>query len=474
MSSYLLISLILDKPERGLFTNTPTNKADWKRFFGMMDTLERNEIASFQNGRYLLHPKRKADVVAQAEAVLAEISKPLTLPEPVVAPVVVAEPALPQFNVCQTCKGKGRVNIQDALGFFGSFMCLTCYGEGQLPVPSRSTFPPVDLSVKPSLPNALLFSSDANIAPIPQALEVGGVRVIVEAASAPNTTASARYPIGWEDATEEEFEARKNDCDTCEGYGTLVINNIEQTCTVCNGTGEKPETPVVDSPSSELIATLAPLAAIALGDTQVFDAAEVPALVPADCSTCTGKGIVIDNSSGTDLRVQTCPECGGSGETDDTDYAQYPSVEEIQAAMAMDDDTQPLPVLDSPQDELAAKQFVRINTTGRGMSSGKYEVIRQEEKYGRSWTVVKFTTDKGLPHYFPAEKCELVAAPQATPKAIEVVIAPKPNLLEGLPIMQAIANHGVEDTKAALNVVTERVIAETLNGNNLLVAEGQA
>jgi hypothetical protein len=439
MSSYLLISLVLDKPERGLFTNTPSSKQDWKRFFGMMDTLERNEIATFQNGRYLLHPKRKANVVVQAEAVLAEISKPLTLDEPVVAPVVIAESALPQFNACETCKGKGRVNIQDALGFFGSFMCLTCYGEGQLPVPSRSTFPPVDLSVKPSSPNTLLFSSDANIAPIPLALEVGGVHVIVEAppAAAPQSN---------------------SDCDTCQGYGTLVINNIEQTCTVCNGTGEKPETPVVDSPSSELIATLAPLAAIALGDDDV----EVPALVAAACSTCTGSGMSFDTlSEAPYIRVRACDDCGGTGELQElplldmfpdspsdeliTPILSIPAPSAIEAAEAIVEVIVPViaPETDSEDEQAriqatiaslakleadsdsetrsaikkerfivrnyaAGSQFVRVNWTGRGMSSGKFELHQIIRQYGQTWYVVKMETDKVYLKPVLPGRCELV------------------------------------------------------------------
>jgi hypothetical protein len=336
MATYAETIWSLKEPIIGGMLDTPQSKQDWKRFFGMMDTLERNEIAIFQNGRYLLHPKRKADVVEQAEEVLAEISKPLTLPPD--SDSVVAENAtveVPQFNACPSCTGKGRVNIEDALGYFGNFLCLTCYGEGQLPVPSRSTFPPVDLSKKPEPPNAVLFSSNAAPVVIPQALEVGGVRVIVEA------PALVAEPV-----------ASKNDCDTCEGYGTLVINNIEQTCTVCNGTGEKVEISVVDSPSSELIATLAPLAALALGDTRMIETAEVPAvglsddveepfttdeldiirdlfakaeiwetedeeisrLIAADCPECQGLGVKLAPHEALGISVKTCQDCGGSGE----------------------------------------------------------------------------------------------------------------------------------------------------------------
>jgi hypothetical protein len=440
----------IKEPEIGLMLDTPVDTDEWKRFFRVMNGLENKQVVQFQNGRYLLHPKRKVNVVAQAEAVLAEISKPLTLDEPVVAPVVVVPaPLMLQFNVCQTCKGKGRVNIQDALGFFGSFMCLTCYGEGQLPVPSRSTFPPVDLSVKPSSPNALLFSSNAAPVAIPQALEVGGVHVIVEA------------PLA------AELVASNSDCDTCEGYGTLVINNIEQTCTVCNGTGEKPEavvveTPVVDSPSSELIATLAPLAAIALGDTQVFDAVEVPALVAADCLTCTGSGMAFDTlSEAPYIRVQSCSDCGGSGEMQELPlldvFPDSPSDEKLPEVVepidAMGDGgfvwhdklQTDIPVLSIPapsaieaaeaiveiiapviaapsKSEIEAElaqiaqheallaaietsdavkkervilktyprgtRYVRVDWSKRGLSSGRFEILSIMRQYGRTWWMV--------------------------------------------------------------------------------------
>lgn len=425
MSNYAEIIWSLKEPAIGAMLDMPDTPQAWTSFFGMMERLERTEIAIFQNGRYMLHPKRKADVVKQAEAVLAEISKPLTMDAPVEEVMVVAAPVMPEFNVCPVCKGKGRVNIEDAMGFFGNFLCLTCMGNKQIPVPPRSSFPPVDFSKKPQSPNALLFAENPKpVAPIPQALEVGGVRVIVEA---PAPVLTLTMPVvSAEDAAE----------------GLLAI-------------------------------------------------AAPAKLVPADCFACKGLGVVEDpNSQHPYVRVMSCAVCGGTGK----------DVVEVSAAI-LNDGTQLLPAIDSPEDELpiadtiepidamgdggfvwhdkleeaadaAPKKYVRINTTGRGLSSGKYEVIRQEEKYGRSWMVVKFTTDKGLPHWFSAEICELAVESQPAPKAVEVV-APKPHLLDGLPIMQAIATHGIEDTKAALNVVHQRVVAEVLSADKLLLAEGQ-
>lgn len=447
-NTYQNIFIALRNPMMGQSIDTPANPQQWKRFFGMMDTLERAEIVEFKNGRYVLHPSRKADVVVQAETLLAEISKPLTLPEPDV--VEVPAPVMPEFNVCPGCKGKGRVNIEDALGFFGNFLCMTCGGKKQIPVPPRDTFPPVSLSAKRHFVNAVLFSEEPKAVAIPQAIDVGGVRVIVDAA-----------------------EAVKLAVDMPETHST----GLNQ-------------------------------------------------LVSADCPKCSGSGILIDYSDGVRPRVHSCSECGGSGDMDDADYSNYPTWGEVQAALAMDDATQPLPAIDSPSDELpaiepitemgdggfvwhdkieaseaiaapaptaveaaeaiqtiavpiadvvgiaTAPQYVRINTTGRGMSSGKYEVLRQEEKYGRSWMVVKFTTAQGLPHYFPAEICELVIEPEVTPKAIEV-IAPRPSLLSGLPILQTIATHGAEATSEVLNLVHATVVAEGMKGNDLLIPEGQ-
>jgi hypothetical protein len=54
-------------------------------------------------------------------------------------------------------------------------------------------------------------------------------------------------------------------------------------------------------------------------------------------------------------------------------------------------------------------------------------------------------------------------------------VIPRVNkLLEGLPIAQAVANYGVEDTKAALNEVAKRVIEQALNQetNPQLLPEG--
>jgi hypothetical protein len=68
-NTYKNIVIGLGNPALARAIETPTSPEEWKRVFGMMDTLERNQIAQFQNGRYLLHPKRKA-VVEQAEAVL--------------------------------------------------------------------------------------------------------------------------------------------------------------------------------------------------------------------------------------------------------------------------------------------------------------------------------------------------------------------------------------------------------------------
>lgn len=231
MTSYLLISLVLNKPERGSCINTPTNPQEWKRFFQQMDTLERAKIAEYKNGRYLLHSKRKADVVAQAEAVLTEISKPLSLE--------IAKEETPELSNCPRCDGKGRVKIDDVLGYFGTFLCLECYGKGKVAkpaaiIPPRETFPPMLVPV--------MHVTDA--APV---LELPSVKAVVE----------------------------------------------------------------------------------------------TPAIVIGDSST---------------------------GE----------------------------------------KQHVRINMTGRGMSSGKYELLRKEEKYGRLWNVVKFVTDKEFIQYVSPEKCELV------------------------------------------------------------------
>jgi hypothetical protein len=426
MTSYLLISLVLDKPERGLFTDMPTSKAEWKRFFGMMDTLERAEIAEYRGGRYLLHPKRKADVVANAEAVLTEISKPLTLPEPVESPVVAAPvPAMPEFNGCPRCQGKGRVNIEDELGFFGNFLCLTCYGKGQIPVPPRSTFPPVDVSKKPEPPNAVLFSDNPKpVAAIPQVLEVSGVRVIVEA-SAP--------VLSMPSITVEE---------AAEG---LV------------GIAE----------------TVAPIEALSDEDTQLLSE-----LITADRPTCAGSGMIFDTlSEAPYIRVRGCDDCGGTGELQelplmdvfpDSPQDELPSFEPInemgdggfvwhnrvetpaqtipEILATIQEYNQSLIELERISDKelrsgiqknrVVLKSFtknplpVRVNWTSRGLSSGVFELLGVIRQYGKIWYMVKVETDKVYRCPVLPELCELVIMPLPAPKAIEV-ITPQANLLEG-------------------------------------------
>jgi hypothetical protein len=482
-NSYRNIFNILQNPAMGQMLQTPASKQEWRRFFGMMETLERNQIATFQNGRYVLHPSRKADVVTQAEAVLAEISKSLTLPEVQAEPAPVSAVVMPQVNSCPTCKGKGRVSIEDTFGYFGSFPCLTCGGKKQIPVPPRSSFPPVDLSAIRVTPNALLFSDKPKAALVPQALEVGGVHVLVEApAPVLSVTAKPAEPmvLAEDEDTQPLPKLVPADCLTCSGSGNVFDDASEHPyirvrgCPDCGGTGELQELPLPDvfqpaplSPLEKVIASQFPeiLPGVYVPDSSE---GENPAAIKAAvCTECGSNDMC--HAIGSDPACTLCIDCClDKNEPVDASKLEAPAL--TIPALTAGEAAEAVQAVAEPAIQ---KHYVRINTTGRGLSSGKYELIRREYKYGRSWMVVKFTTAEELPHWFPAEKCELVVAPNNEPKVIEPVIAPRPSLLRGQQVFQALNGHGFEETKAALNALHAVVVAEILNGNKALLTEGQ-
>jgi hypothetical protein len=626
-NSYQNIFTALRNPVMRQSIDTPASKAEWRRFFGMMDTLERNQIAEFKNGRYVLHPSRRADVVAQAEAILAEISKPLTLLEKLAEAIATPEPVsavvTPEFNTCPVCQGKGRVMIEDTFGYFGSFPCLTCGGKKQIPVPPPSTFPPVDLSIKPESPNALLFSDKPKAALVPQALEVGGVHVLVEAPAPVLSVTAESMVLAEDEDTQPLPKLVPADCDDCGGKGIVIDNSSGtrldvRTCPGCGGSGEDDTSlkypsweiateaemlaagmvlvdgeyknarlldtqslPVIDSPEGENLELI--FADVAMGEEpptfcncgacawcccppsseddcpeclghgflncircngsgyvdtsgnpcsckpedyvcfkcggtgkkQAEDENPGPVVKAVVCSVCGSAEMCRDENEGIEdyqdcdicvhccwAKNHKCEKCGETMHSDDGDLwceACHPrnTTEEVEKFLAERGlpDLQTIadafvsaritPLFPSPTaveiveavqaiaESAIQKHYVRINTTGRGLSSGKYELIRREYKYGRSWMVVKFTTAEELPHWFPAEKCELVVAPNNEPKVIEPVIAPRPSLLRGQQVFQALNGHGFEETKAALNALHAVVVAEILNGNKALLTEGQ-
>jgi hypothetical protein len=499
MTTYNTIFTALRCPDTASSIDTPQSKGEWQRFFGMMDTLERAKIVHFNKGRYELHPVQHKRIAQFAEAVLDSMSKSLELP------------AL-ESDVCPKCQGKGRVVIDDVPGFWGRYLCLECYGSGKTKktyafniepepvqaaiVPSRETFPPVSLAALHAtqvlLPAAIAepITMDAS----PDDDELPSLRESIE-----KWIANGAIP-----------NVNPNECPKCGGYGFIIDTSDGETmrtpnCPVCHGSGEVNNTSVGDYPTvAEWQAAMAVMAIeefpaveddgeLLYGHTRHLDTRELP-VVKLDVMAAS----IVPALSAPALTVVDAAE---SLESLSISLADSPSDEKVldfaaQIAAELEDIKRyetSLALLESSSDEETRRairkepvllkvyprdsRFVRVDWSQRGLSSGSFELRSIIRQYERTWWVVTiWHVDKeGNPYPYDFHvapdtvACEMVDAPK-----MKSVIPRVNKLLEGLPIAQAVANYGVEDTKAALNEVAKRVIEQALNQetNPQLLPEG--
>jgi hypothetical protein len=520
--NYNAIFTALRCPDTASSIDTPQTKGEWKRFFDMMERLERAQIVTFTKGRYELHPHQHERIAHFAEAVLDSMSLSLALPEQEtevdLSEVIYSREAdavslYDEIKRLQEKEAALRYGLQSCLAWFRG---ETDYSR-QTMVVFLEQFEDADNTIADALDLAMGtkqcdhcggfgFTLDTEPAePVdPYSLPIEEFESLDLEADLENLQMAIVMDfLAEEDALAVSVEAEENAYEDTRHLETIELPVVKldvmnASITPHSPAGELNATDYQDEAEfwnleaialsqyygrfddrGELIKHLNSLPTDALVDyivigLQLGDEAgggdvllysQPAALWLANDWT---KVQVVESASPENKSLEPSPIFTPIvTSTTAEDFAEIARIEAILAASEEDDDRAKRAILIAQYDPETC--FVRVNWTRRGFSSGCFELRFIIRQYRQTWYVVR-VEEAGKVYNYPVlpELCQLTSTPRKS-------AAPSLNgLLEGLPIAQAVATYGVEETKEALNEVHKRVVVQALNkeANPQLLPEG--